>query len=91
MGSCKETYDELKNNEVYHFASDDSENKIKWNREILSRIHDPKFDYKEDAPNRLWYHSTLISPIVSHYFKIQIIIFLYLSLAHCSFKILMAE
>ena len=41
----------------------------------MSRIHDPTFDYKKNAPEELWYHSTLISPIVSHYFKIHIITF----------------
>ena len=41
----------------------------------MSRIHVPTFDYKEDASEELWYHSTLISPIVSHYLKIHIITF----------------
>ena len=41
----------------------------------MSSIHDPTFEYKEDAPEELWYHSTLISPIVFHYFKIYIITF----------------
>lgn len=41
----------------------------------MSRIHDPTFDYKEDAPKELLYHSTLIFPIVSHYFKTHIMIF----------------
>ena len=73
---AKKPYDELINNEVYQFFSNDPERRKKqWNREILSRIHDPTFDYKEDAPRELWYHSTLISPIVSHYFKTHIIIF----------------
>ena len=49
--------------------------KKQWNREILSIVDDPKLDYKEDAPDRLWCHTTLISPIVFHYFKIHVITF----------------
>ena len=41
----------------------------------MSRVHDPEFYYKEDTPEELWYHSTLISLIVSHYFKTHIITF----------------
>ena len=49
---AKNSFDILKNNEVYQFCSDDPEKRKKgWNRELLSKIHDSKFDNKKDAPD----------------------------------------